>query len=72
MAKKKLITLAREMERETESEYFDYLISSFYNGGLSQCRRLFNEMKKSDQKAFVTYCKDNEYFHVFDYYFNLL
>ncbi len=72
MAKKKLITLAREMERETESEYFDYMVDTYFNGQFSQCRRLFNEMKKSDQKAFVTYCKDNEYFNLLDYYFILI
>lgn len=70
MAKKKLITLAREMEKETESEYFDYLIETYFNGQFSQCRRLFDEMKNSDKKDFVKYCKG--YLEVYDYYFNLL
>lgn len=70
MAKKKLITLAREMEKETEVEYFDYLIDTYIIGNFSQCKRLFNEMKKSDQKDFLTYCKG--YLEIHEYYFNLL
>jgi len=72
MTKKKLITLAREIEFETESEYFVYLIDSYYNGNFRQCKRLFNEMKKSDQKTFITYCMDNKYLQVREFYFILL
>lgn len=57
MAKKKLITLAKELEFETELEYFQYIFDSYFNGNLSQCKRLFAEMKREDQKSFVSYCK---------------
>lgn len=71
MAKKKLITLAREMEKETETEYFDYIIDSYFNGQFSQCRKLFVEMKKEDQKNFVSYCKDANWLS-YEYFFKLL
>ena len=47
MAKKKLLTLAKELEFTTEQEYFEYLIDSYINGCFSQCKNLFNEMSKA-------------------------
>lgn len=32
MAKKKLITLAKELDFKTEQEYFDYMIDTHING----------------------------------------
>jgi len=71
--KKKLITLAKELDFTYESEYFDYLIDSYINGNLSQCKELFNAMEKDSQKQFILYLKngfglDKEFY----FYFNLL
>lgn len=68
--KKKLITLAKELDFNTEQAYFDYLIDSHINGNFSQCRNLFSEMRQSDQKSFLYYCKGLK--KVFDFYFDLL
>ena len=71
--KKKLITLAKEMDFNTESEYFDYLIECHINGSFLQCKRLFAEMRKEDQKALITYI--DEYSTekaIRNFYFNLL
>lgn len=51
--KKKLITLAKELDFTTENEYFDYLIDCYMNGNFSSCRRLFADMKKEDQKRAI-------------------
>jgi len=73
--KKKLITLAKELDFNSETEYFDYLIESHVNGQFSQCRRLFSEMKKEDQKTFVRHITQHDFDgigEVYDFYFNLL
>ena len=73
MAKKKLITLAKELDFTTESEYFDYMIDTHINGQFTQCRNLFNDMSRANQKAFITYA-DNSLSDkkIRDFYFNLL
>lgn len=55
MAKKKLITLAKDLDFCTEHEYFDYIIESEINGNMSQVRTLIQDMKKEDQKDFILY-----------------
>ena len=67
--KKKLITLAKELDFSTESEYFDYLIDSHINGNFSQCRKLFAEMRKEDQKKLVRYCDGGALPKVYNFYF---
>lgn len=57
MGKKKLITLATELDFQTEHEYFDYIIDSEINGQRSQVRSLIGDMKKDDQKDFLDYCE---------------
>lgn len=52
--KKKLITLAKELDFTTENEYFDYLIDCYMNGNFSSCRRLFADMKKKTRKELLT------------------
>lgn len=73
MAKKKLITLAKELDFTTEKEYFDYMIDTHINGQFTQCRNLFNEMSRPNQKQFILYIEQN-YNHngIRDFYFNLL
>jgi hypothetical protein len=53
MAKKKLITLAKENDFEEGHLYLDYIIDSLYNGQRQQCKDLYNEMKARDQKEFI-------------------
>ena len=72
MAKKKLLTLAKELDFNQEFEYFDYCIDSFINGNRSQCRKLFNDMKHEDKKDLITHCKNTEYPVIGTFYFNLL
>jgi catalase len=74
--KKKLITLAKELDFNSETEYYDYCIDSHYNGNFSQCRKLFNDMSKENQKELLEWIKfcqgsinDNE---AYQFYFNLL
>lgn len=70
--KKKLITLALELDFNSETEYFDYLIDSHINGNFSQCKRLFAEMRKEDKKRFIGYCDGGDLPKVYEFYFNLL
>lgn len=73
MAKKKLITLAKELDFTTEYEYFNYMIDTHINGQFTQCRNLFNAMSRANQKEFIVYI-DNSYTDkkIRDYYFDLL
>jgi len=68
--KKKLITLARSLDFNTESEYFDYLIDSHINGNFSSCKRLFANMSRADQKRFMYHCAG--FANVYQFYFDLL
>ena len=74
--KKLLKTLAKELEFTQEIEYFDYCIDSHINGNFSQCRELFNAMRKEDKKAFINYLNGQAQFNgkleVRNFYFNLL
>jgi len=71
--KKKLLTLAKGLDFQTESEYFDYCIDSFINGNFTQCRKLFNDMRKQDRKELVNYIHSmNQYTEIRNFYFNLL
>ncbi len=47
---KKLITLAKEYDFNTELEYFNYIIESIVNGQRKQARELINKMQKKDKK----------------------
>ena len=70
--KKKLITLARELDFTTETEYFDYLIDSHINGNFSQCKRLFTDMKKEDQKRAIKYLLEYGSEKIYLFYLELL
>lgn len=69
MAKKKLITLAKELDFNFEYEYFNYMVDTYINGQFSSCRTLFSEMKKEDQKSFIYQINDLE---AREFYFKLL
>jgi hypothetical protein len=71
-----LKTLAKRLDFQTETEYFDYMINSHYNGNFDQCRKLFADMSKADKKEFITYMQDCWDYPtdktVFRFYFDLL
>lgn len=72
--KKSLKTLAKELEFNSELEYFTYCIETYINGQRTQCRNLFNAMKKEDQKELLNFI--NRQFvpmdEIYNFYFNLL
>lgn len=74
--KKKLLTLAKGLDFETESDYFEYCIDSHINGNFSQCKRLFEDMRQQDKKVFLNYMNGqaqfNGYIDTRNFYFNLL
>lgn len=74
--KKKLLTLAKGLDFETESDYFEYCIDSHINGNFTQCERLFEDMRQQDKKVFLNYMNGqaqfNGYIDTRNFYFNLL
>ncbi len=76
MKTKKLSTLLRMYDFKQNSEYFDLLINSYYNGQFIQAKEQFKAMTKKDRKNFLEYikgCYDNFYSKgVFIYYFDLI
>lgn len=70
--KKNLITLAKELDFNSGYEYFRYCIDSFINGQKDQCRSLFNDMSKDDQKNLVAHCRSIGLPLVERFYFELL
>ena len=72
---KKLITLAKDLDFNSEIEYFEYLESSWINGNFNQCKELFFKMRKFDRKVFISWLNSNKDFidaKMFNFYFNLL
>ena len=71
---KKLITLAKALDFNSETEYFDYCINSWFNGRFDQCRRLFRAMQTKDRKGLIAYIQGcYDYRHEVEiFYFNLL
>lgn len=57
----KLITLAKRLDFKTEHEYFDYMIHSYINGNFTQCRELYNAMRKEDRKNFINYISNSNH-----------
>lgn len=74
--KKKLLTLAKGLDFETETDYFEYCIDSHINGNFTQCENLFNDMSRTDQKTFLSYLENRSQFFnttaIRNFYFNLL
>lgn len=69
----KLLTLAKRLDFNTEIEYFDYCINSYFNGNFNQCKKLFSDMAKKDRKELIEYirgCYDYKS-NVESFYFNL-
>jgi len=74
----KLITLAKQLDFTTETEYFDYCRDSHINGNFSQCNNLFAALTREQKKQCLQYLKpskgneDTADMEVWEYYFNLL
>jgi len=65
--------LAKSLDFTCVFELHCYLVECYLNGNMSACKRLFSELKKTEQKAFI-YWLTIEYngTDVFFFYFNLL
>jgi len=59
MSKKKLLTLAKELDFTAEWQYYQYIIDSWYNGQKQQVLQLYKQMKKEDKKEFIVMINDN-------------
>ena len=64
--KKKLINLAKSYDFETKTEFFDYIIDSFYNGN-GQAKKIFIEMNKEDQRRFISYLENINFEYIFKF-----
>ena len=69
--KKKLLTLAKGLDFESETDYFNYCIDSYINGNFTQCKRLFKDMGRGDQKDLIEYIRLNAP-ECYDFYIDLL
>lgn len=74
---KTLMSLAKKIDFETESEYFDYCIDSYLNGQFNQCKNLFSDMPKPERKNLITYINNSgmlskDISNCRNFYFNLL
>jgi len=57
--------LAKELNFQTESEYFEYIIESLINGQRQQVRALFNNMHSSDKEKFlINYLDKDQGYHI--------
>lgn len=72
----KLLTLAKRLDFQTETEYFDYCIDSHINGNFTQCRDLFKALTRADRKSLLQYIQTRHLPQgtgkVYNFYFNLL
>ena len=67
------LKLAKELDFKTEEEYFEYCVNSYINGNHSQCKEMFQKLKKDGQKELLNYIsRNNVPSHVFRFYLNLL
>lgn len=69
-----LLKLAKQLDFQSETEYFDYCIDSYINGNKDQCKNLFKKMKKEDRKRLLNYISQEmiQPSHMFNFYLNLL
>lgn len=73
MKTKTALKRAKELDFTTENEFFDYMIESYENGQITQCKSLFGSINYTDRKTFIMYLSDiEEYKEVRNFYFQLL
>ncbi len=71
--KKSILSLAKELDFSTESEYFQYCIDSYINGNKTQCKELFFRMAIDGQKQLLRFLLDDaQQKEIYNFYFNLL
>ena len=58
--KKKLINLAKELDFETEYDYYNYIIDSSINGQPQQVKQLYNDMSRKDRDYFINIYLNDE------------
>lgn len=65
--------LAKSLDFQQETEYFDYCIESYINGNKDQCKSLFLKMKKDDRKRLLNHISQTPGTSpIFKFYLNLL
>lgn len=65
--------LAKSLGFNSHEELFNYMVESYINGNLSQCKELFSKLSKVDKKLCLNYIiAHHEYNDVYKFYFNLL
>jgi len=56
---KKIETLCKNLDLDSEYEYFDYIYESYINGQFTQVIELIEDMKKNDKKNALAYFLNN-------------
>lgn len=54
----KTINLAKQYGFKTEYEIYDYLIESYFNGNINQCKAIIKKLTKEAKKDFMEYLKE--------------
>lgn len=54
----KTINLAKQYGFKTEYEIYDYLIDSYINGNLTQCKAIMKKLTKDARLEFMEYLKE--------------
>jgi hypothetical protein len=70
--KKRLLTLAKELDFTEEHEYFDYMIDSHINGNFTQCKELFKDLNIEDKKRALIYIDNAGFKREFKFYLGLM
>jgi hypothetical protein len=52
---KTLKVLTLEYNFDHQINYFEMIIDSYFNGNMSQCRELFNDMDNAGKREFMSY-----------------
>jgi len=72
MKTKSIIQLAKTLDFTSESEMYEYFITSYMNGNFSQCRRLFCKLKRDAKKSLLAFLLEEEKEREYEFYFEML
>jgi len=72
MKTKSIIQLAKTLDFTSESEMYEYFITSYVNGNFSQCRRLFCELTRDAKKSLLAYLLEEGMNREYKFYFEIL
>jgi hypothetical protein len=67
----KMKKLVKDLDFETEVDYFDYMISSLVNGNRDQARQLFKDLPRDYKHNALEWMKDCGYSKERDFYISL-